>query len=78
MGGRGIMMKYSVAMYLFGDSQPETWRDDLSKKEAEEMARTWAKENPNNQVFISWSRKSDGQKGYLNPDGNHAITGKAW
>ena len=71
-------MKYSVSIYSVGNSQAENWRDDLSKKEAEEMARTWAKENPNNQVFISWARKSDGQKGYLNPDGNHAITGKAW
>ena len=71
-------MKYSVNMYSVGNSQSENWRDDLSKKEAEETAKTWAKENPDKQVFISWLRKSDGQKGYLNPDGNHAITGEAW
>lgn len=29
-------------------------------------------------VYVQWYRKSDGQKGYVNPDGNHAITGKAW
>lgn len=30
------------------------------------------------QVFVKWFRKSDGQVGYLNRGGNHAITGKAW
>lgn len=70
-------MKYSVNMYSIGNSQSENWRDNLSKKEAEEIARTWVKENPNKQIFISWFRNSDGQKGYLNPDGNYAIIGKA-
>lgn len=30
------------------------------------------------QIYVSWFRASDGQHGYLNSDGNHAITGSNW
>lgn len=49
-----------------------------SESKAIEAARRTAKLNTDNLVFITWGRASDGQNGYLNPDGNYAITGKAW
>jgi hypothetical protein len=30
------------------------------------------------QVYVKWHRKDDGQTGYVNPGGDHAITGRAW
>lgn len=45
--------------------------------EAKRIATIEAKKHPG-EVFVEWFRRSDGQKGYLNSDGNHAITGKAW
>jgi len=34
--------------------------------------------NLNYEVFVSFFRSSDGQTGYLNPDGNHSPVGKDW
>ncbi|MFH2075578.1 MAG: hypothetical protein ABIJ57_09565 [Pseudomonadota bacterium] len=48
----------------------------LSQKEAVMLARKLA--TGRKQVYVSWSRSSDGQTGYLNRDGSHDITGKAW
>jgi hypothetical protein len=50
---------------------------DLSKKEAIKIAKEQSADS-RKQVFVTWFRKSDGQHGYLNSDGNHAITGVAW
>lgn len=49
---------------------------DLSRREAEQTAKQEAAKQQ--QVFVTWFRSSDGQHGYLNRDGNHAITGTAW
>jgi hypothetical protein len=49
-----------------------------SERKAIATARRVAAINKDNFVFITWGRASDGQNGYLNPDGNYAITGKAW
>ena len=69
-------MKYTVTTEFEGIVISDQF--DLSKAEAIQTARTEAKADTDNQVFISWYRKSDGQTGYLNSDGDHAITGKAW
>ena len=53
-------------------------RTDLSKDEAVAAATKAALEYPSQEVFVSWSRASDGQRGYLNQDGNHSVTGQAW
>ena len=50
---------------------------DLSAKKAKKVAKDEAAKN-DGQVFVEWYRKSDGQRGYLNRDGSHAIIGKAW
>jgi len=50
----------------------------VSFKQAIALAKAAAAKYPNEAVFVSWGRASDGQQGYLNRDGNHAITGEKW
>ena len=50
----------------------------VTKKQAVLAAKAAAAKYPDDQIFLSWGRASDGQQGYLNRDGNHAITGEAW
>jgi hypothetical protein len=71
-------MKYNVSIENCGMSI--SGYENLSKKEAQRVAKIEAEkpENEDNQVFVKWFRKSDGQKGYLNNNGNHEITGSAW
>ena len=69
-------MKYTVTTEFEGISISE--QSGLSKAEAIRTAKNEAKSDTDNQVFVNWYRKSDGQTGYLNSDGDHAITGKAW
>ena len=71
----GRIMKYEVIIKHNGmdvASYP-----GLSEEESVQTAKKEAS-NKDCQVFVKWYRPSDGQHGYLNPDGNHAITGKAW
>jgi len=49
--------------------------EELTEKEAVALAEKHADKG---HVFVRFYRQSDGQVGYLNPDGNHDITGKAW
>ena len=51
---------------------------NLSKREAVKTAKEEAAKKALNGVFVHWYRKSDGQHGYLNPDGNHDCTGRDW
>lgn len=73
------MMKYTVTMQT-ELGKPVATTPNLSKTKAVKEARRMAADpaTANNLVFITWFRKSDGQHGYLNPDGNHDITGKSW
>ena len=68
-------MKYTVEI---GYGPFASYIPNCSKKEAEKLAREEARKNPDQNVFVSWFRSSDGQKGSLNSDGNYEITGKAW
>jgi hypothetical protein len=63
-------MRYSVSI---GESCVGS---DLTKKAAIKAATESGVSNQN--VFVSWFRDSDGQKGFLNPDGSHAVTGISW
>jgi hypothetical protein len=66
-------MKYTVEYRTrAGESH---YSDPMSRRQAEKEAR---KSSEYDLIFVSWYRKSDGQHGYLNPDGNHAIIGKSW
>jgi hypothetical protein len=68
-------MEYSVEeQTMEGDN---TLWHNLSKREAVLRARKAAR-RPDANIYISWYRKSDGQHGYLNFSGDHAITGKPW
>jgi hypothetical protein len=74
LGGRPGMYDIEIVT-MSGEDYPEA---GLNKSAAIASAKKYAEQYPKKQVFISWFRKSDGQRGYLNPDGNHDITGKAW
>lgn len=74
LGGRPGMYTIEIAT-INGEDYPET---GLTKSAAITAARKYAEKYPQKRIFISWFRGSDGQHGYLNPDGNHDITGEAW
>jgi len=68
-------MKYTINTYdvdVLVDSIP-----DCTRKEVAKLAQA-AAQRKGCRVYVEWYRKSDGQHGYLNPDGDHAITGVAW
>ena len=50
---------------------------NLTKKQAIKLAKDLTKDN-RNQIFVCWTRLSDGQEGYLNPNGDHAVIGVNW
>ena len=70
-----VEMKYNVLVEFEGQTVKES--NGLSKSEAIKKAELEAKDE-DCKVFISWFRLSDGQRGYLNPDRDHSITGNAW
>lgn len=68
-----MTLKYEVIVkHQTGDD----YHPSLSKRAAVKLAKELTQDG--NQVYISWYRSSDGQHGYLNPGGNHAITGYPW
>lgn len=69
-------MKYSVVVKENGETVSET--PDCTEKEAKKLAKAEATKNKKAQIYVTFYRRSDGQHGYLNSDGNHAITGTAW
>lgn len=50
-----------------------------NEKEAIALAKQWAKEQAGtkNNVYIEFHRSSDGQQGFINPDGAY-NPGKSW
>jgi hypothetical protein len=70
-------MTYDV-IRITQDGEEITIGHGATKKAAEALALEAAAKHPDDQYYITWYRKSDGQHGYLNPDGNHAITGQSW
>jgi hypothetical protein len=69
-------MRYTVEVKKNGFVKSEI--PDCTEKQAAKIARKEAKSNPDCQVFVSWFRLLDGQHGYLNSNGDHVITGRAW
>jgi len=63
---------------MTSDGETKLIATDCNKAEAIETARNAADKYPKSNVFVTWFRKTDGQHGYLNPDGNHDITGQAY
>jgi hypothetical protein len=70
-------MNYTVEVKSRNTGEAIADYPNCSQREAKRIAKQEAADK-NNQVFVSWFRSSDGQHGYLNSDGNHAITGTAW
>lgn len=50
----------------------------MTAKAAITEARKAAAKYSREQVFLAFFRASDGQRGYLNSDGNYDITGRAY
>jgi len=72
-------MKYTVEVIL--DDVTEIIVPDLTKSQAMKMAVEMVydhRKDENCQIFVSWFRLDDGQHGYLNPGGDHAIIGQTW
>lgn len=69
-------MRYTVTVESAGEIIETT--PDRPMFEAQQIAAQKAAQYPRRKVFVEFFRRYDGQKGYLNPDGNHSITGKAW
>jgi len=70
-------MNYTVEITFEGMTTDEI--TGLTKAQAIKTAKIKAAESGEEyQVFVSFFRPSDGQRGYLNRDGNHEITGTAW
>ena len=66
-------MNYTVTK---NDEMIET---GLSETRATGLAKRIAADTvTGDQVYVSWYRPGDGQHGYLNPGGDHAITGRSW
>ena len=76
-GGRPTM-RYTVVVK---DRRGATIAEypDNSLAASNRLAREEAgKDKDNRLVFVTWFRARDGQHGYLNSNGSHAITGEAW
>ena len=73
-GGRPGMYSVILSMEWGEDIYQDT---GLSKVDAKAMALALVASGKSG-VFVDFFRASDGQRGYLNADGNHSITGKDW
>ena len=73
-GGRPGM--YSVTESS-GSAPPFCHEVKLSKSAATALAERLASKGRSG-IYVEFFRASDGQRGYLNPDGDHSITGEPW
>ena len=73
-GGRPGM--YSVTESS-GSAPPFCHEAKLSKSAATALAERLANKGRSG-IYVEFFRASDGQRGYLNQDGDHSITGEAW
>jgi hypothetical protein len=73
-GGRPGM--YSVLIRReWGEDEYQA--DSLSKSAAADMAKGLVAAGESG-IYVEFFRTSDGQRGYLNADGNHNINGEDW
>jgi hypothetical protein len=73
-GGRPGM--YSVTEST-GSAPPFCHEVKLSKSAATELAERLASKGRSG-IYVEFCRASDGQRGYLNQNRDHSITGEAW
>ncbi|HDR6957143.1 MULTISPECIES: hypothetical protein [Bacillus cereus group] len=60
-----------------GTPYPTKHKEVDSEQEAIELAEKWADEHKSEFIYINYYRASDGQQGYLNPDG-YNVNGQDW
>ena len=72
-----IIMKYSIDRERISGELTQAGEAN-GEKSATKLAREMAKKYPDDRIYVSWFRSSDNQHGFLNPGGDHAITGEAW
>lgn len=49
-----------------------------NQRQAMTAMRNYVHRNPDTVAFLEFFRASDGQRGYINPDGNASPTGHKW
>ena len=70
--------KYSITVTDHpGNPFPLEHNEQTTEKQAIEQAKKYAEQYPDKLVFVEFFRQSDGQTGYINPDGA-GFTGKSW
>lgn len=69
-------LQYAVVHKISGGE--EFYAEARTKTAAVKRAKTTVDEFPDHVVFVTWFRSSDGQMGYINPNGDHAIIGISW
>ena len=69
-------MRYTVTQTK-ENGQAVVLKDNLKKAKAMELALAES-EKGNGNVFVEFYRKSDSQRGFLNPDGNHSPNGQSY
>lgn len=71
-------IQYTVEIGRNPEGMAVTYICHLTEAQAREAALKACRDYPNEPVFVSWDRASDGQHAYLNRDGNHDLTGRDW
>jgi hypothetical protein len=70
-------MKYTITVEPKGVGHTIKETQTNKEMEAIKIAKEWVEENKEHHVYVSFYRASDGQTGYINPDGA-GISGKDW
>lgn len=64
--------------YTIIDQNDELIKACHNEINAIKEAKKAVEKYPEDQIFVHWFRADDGQAGFLNRNGHHEITGKAW
>jgi hypothetical protein len=75
-------MTYSIETVDFNGREESTPITATTDKSAIRAMRTWVSRYASNQgqninAFLAFA-KPDGTRGYINPNGSAAVTGKSW
>lgn len=71
--GRKENMDYTIT-----DQDREMIKTDVPLAKVKSEVEKAKRKYPTDQIFVTFFRATDGQKGYLNKNGQHSLTGKAW
>lgn len=71
-------MRYTVTEEHHDGGIDLIWRGESVATAITEGALAARERSPQSHVYVEWFRDSDGQRGYLNPNGDHDVAGKSW